>query len=103
VGIFVEEQDDLASRTLARVAVLQPLGAIAKDVLAARATDLNGIFHDGLKMSARSLRASPSMKHIVDQKSAKHAAMAIPAGFEPATRGVAIFLAASNVDGLKQH
>jgi hypothetical protein len=82
VGIFVEEQDDLASRTLARIAVLQPLGAITKDVLAARATDLDGVFHGGLKISARSLRASPSMKQIVDQKSAKRAAIAIPAEFE---------------------
>ncbi|WP_156164849.1 hypothetical protein [Bradyrhizobium sp. LTSP885] len=64
MGVFVEEQDDLASRTLARIAVLQPLGAIAKDVLAARAIDLDGIFHGSLEMSARSLPASSSMKQI---------------------------------------
>lgn len=49
--VLVEEEDDLAARALARVTVLQPLGAITKDVLAASATDLDGIFHIDPKIS----------------------------------------------------
>lgn len=44
--VLVKEQHDLAARALARVTVLQPPRAIAKKVLAACATDLDGIFHD---------------------------------------------------------
>ncbi|WP_173642895.1 hypothetical protein [Bradyrhizobium sp. 41S5] len=50
--VLVEEEDDLATWALPRITVLQPLGAITKDVLATSATDLDGIFHIDPKISA---------------------------------------------------
>jgi hypothetical protein len=41
--IFVKEQQDLAGRALARIAVLKPASALAEHALAAAATDLDGI------------------------------------------------------------
>jgi len=49
--VLVEEEDDLAARALTRVTILQPLGAITKDVFAACATDLDGVFHIDPKIS----------------------------------------------------
>ncbi|UGA47139.1 hypothetical protein HU230_0014280 [Bradyrhizobium quebecense] len=54
--VLVEEEDDLAAWALTRVTVLQPLGAITKDVLAASATDLDGVFHIDPKISTNNER-----------------------------------------------
>ncbi len=41
--VFIEEQHDLAGRTLTRIAVLKPAGAFAEYAPATPASDLNGI------------------------------------------------------------
>src|SRR5262249_2270129 len=43
LGVFVKEQQDLAGRALARIAVLKAACALAEPALAAAAADLDGI------------------------------------------------------------
>lgn len=74
VRVLVEEQHDLAARALARISVLQPLGPVAKDVLAARATDLDRIFHDNSSIDSERRRSEGLLlKMTIDREITEHA------------------------------